>query len=484
MQKLLAVLLLLVPFIGLVLLLSANRAGRDGSGTRALSARAKVRWGKAAGLLQESHVEGGGGGETTTTKNAFVQLGSGGKWEGKETRYLRGIPGYSMFENLYTTQGRFIAITSNASQLPPISEFLSDMSKGTPEDRFPVADETRWIVISPEQAMGVFSGRTAARLAGATFFFNDGPGPDGFLAHYFHFVAEVFAGAWRVLAGAPSLIKAGSATGIAFPRRTILAKGRDWRDGPGLNAWFMATIAPTMAVEDSMQWNDRSRSENLFIFDEIVIVDRWASHRHNPTARSWNKMNGDVFRDLPAPPDWWVPVRKSMMKMVGIEDVDFKLKATVLYISRQAASKRRLSDESHEALVAALASLNTVDFHVAAMEGLSKKAQMELASKADVLIGVHGNGLTNEIWMKPGGAVLEIFDVGGFTRDYQILTEPLRHTYLPIWNDTVYDWTTDAPGFKFSENFTGTNLVVSASLVRELVLDLVKEGGKVDRNRK
>lgn len=94
MQKLLAVLLLLVPFIGLVLLLSANRAGRDGSGARALSARAKVRWGKAAGLLQESHVEGGGGGETTTTENAFVQLGSGGKWEGKETKYLRGIAGY------------------------------------------------------------------------------------------------------------------------------------------------------------------------------------------------------------------------------------------------------------------------------------------------------------------------------------------------------------------------------------------------------
>lgn len=41
------------------------------------------------------------------------------------------------------------------------------------------------------------------------------------------------------------------------------------------------------------------------------------------------------------------------------------------------------------------------------MEKLSKKDQMELISKTDVLIGVHGNGLTNEIWMKPGGAVLE-----------------------------------------------------------------------------
>ena len=217
---------------------------------------------------------------------------------------------------------------------------------------------------------------------------------------------------------------------------------------------------------------------------------------------------------------------------------------------------------------------------------------MELVSKTDVLIGVHGNGLTNEIWMKPGGAVLEselsspsrstaqttrradfflplfssvtllaVFDIGGFTRDYQIvrtllisvdfpsnqrqkttrrtfpfpilrlislsfqqLTEPLHHIYLPIWNDTVYDWAADAPGalpisslphislpfpllspaassvvysadfslshflffplgFKLSDHFAGTNLVVSANLVRDLVVDLVKEGGKVDRNR-
>lgn len=41
------------------------------------------------------------------------------------------------------------------------------------------------------------------------------------------------------------------------------------------------------------------------------------------------------------------------------------------------------------------------------MELMSKRDQMRLVSQADVVIGVHGNGLTNEIWMKPGGAVIE-----------------------------------------------------------------------------
>lgn len=73
---------------------------------------------------------------------------------------------------------------------------------------------------------------------------------------------------------------------------------------------------------------------------------------------------------------------------------------------RQGASKRRLTEASHEALVKAIETLD-VDLHVAQMERLSKKDQMELVSKADVVLGVHGNGLTNEIWMKPGGAVIE-----------------------------------------------------------------------------
>lgn len=54
----------------------------------------------------------------------------------------------------------------------------------------------------------------------------------GVLTFSSHFAAEIFAGAMRVLAGAPELIKAGSAIWMDFPRRTILAKGEDWRDEP------------------------------------------------------------------------------------------------------------------------------------------------------------------------------------------------------------------------------------------------------------
>lgn len=62
------------------------------------------------------------------------------------------------------------------------------------------------------------------------------------------------------------------------------------------------------------------------------------------------------------------------------------------------------------------------------------------------------------------------------------LTEPLNHVYYPIWNDKVYDWAADVPGFKLSDNFQGTDLEVSASLVKGLIANLLEQK-LVDPNR-
>jgi hypothetical protein len=97
------------------------------------------------------------------------------------------------------------------------------------------------------------------------------------LGHYFHLVAEMLAGAWRVLAAAPELIAKGSAIGMSFPRRMIFARADDWRDHAcvapppcflhpnlirlihsrphsGLNAWLLATVFPSAAIEETSQW--------------------------------------------------------------------------------------------------------------------------------------------------------------------------------------------------------------------------------------
>lgn len=95
-----------------------------------------------------------------------------------------------------------------------------------------------------------------------------------------HFVAEAFAGAWRVYTSSPLALLRNSVTDIVFPSRIMLPRGDDWRDIranlntyvsaspcntfvraalagaeiPIIRRWFLNTILPNTAVEDIYQW--------------------------------------------------------------------------------------------------------------------------------------------------------------------------------------------------------------------------------------
>ena len=54
-----------------------------------------------------------------------------------------------------------------------------------------------------------------------------------------------------------------------------------------------------------------------------------------------------------------------------------------------------------------------------------------------VMMGVHGNGLTALVWMKvtPRSTVLEFFYPGGFARDYEYTTRALGMVHYGFWGD-------------------------------------------------
>lgn len=94
-------------------------------------------------------------------------------------------------------------------------------------------------------------------------------------------------------------------------------------------------------------------------------------------------MNADVYDGVPAPADWWDPIRSQVMYALDIPDAPianrrtsplslstltlslwvkveglmFDLvgsKAVVTYVDRQSVSKRRISEATHESLMQAL----------------------------------------------------------------------------------------------------------------------------------
>lgn len=63
---------------------------------------------------------------------------------------------------------------------------------------------------------------------------------------------------------------------------------------------------------------------------------------------------------------------------------------------------------------------------------LPVREQIKVFSSASVIIGLHGGGLTNLVWMSGMGTVVEIFNHSYRTSDYENLCHELNHRYLGI----------------------------------------------------
>ena len=74
-----------------------------------------------------------------------------------------------------------------------------------------------------------------------------------------------------------------------------------------------------------------------------------------------------------------------------------------LYISRGRAAKRRIANEEEVVEV-----LRRFDFRVVLAEDYTFEEQVELASRARLLVSNHGAGLTNMLFLRDGGRVLEL----------------------------------------------------------------------------
>ena len=73
------------------------------------------------------------------------------------------------------------------------------------------------------------------------------------------------------------------------------------------------------------------------------------------------------------------------------------------------------------------------------MEDIDKAEQVQLLSKATILLGVHGTGLSGQLWLNPSPrtTVIEIYYPGGFLYDYEYTARSLGHKHYGVWNDKL-----------------------------------------------
>jgi hypothetical protein len=179
--------------------------------------------------------------------------------------------------------------------------------------------------------------------------------------------------------------------------------------GVNHNEWVVNRIFKNATVVHYPEYTpgalvvDREDGPRPYPFDKL-----WGRH-----IRRWDPWEWSRFLDLPATQEK-LPV--------------------VTYISRQ-NSNRRLADADHESIVKCLNGVDGIIFQEIVMENYSFEQQVQYMNETDLLLGVHGNGLTHAAFMKPHRAVCEIYPPGvTFQWDYCTLSKMMGHEYLCIFN--------------------------------------------------
>ncbi|KAG8862400.1 hypothetical protein FRB96_001470 [Tulasnella sp. 330] len=399
------------------------------------------------------------------------------------TKLIRHAPGWTMFENLYMSNGTLYIVTSEPLEWPALRYMISVpmIALNNPESiraREPTPNLLSFI--SPREAESRWGDRVW-EVKDWTFMITD---PPQFLQHYYHFVAETFLGLWRMYSSMDPSIDAQGSTNLPMPGRIIApyCSEEEWQDfevAP-FNQWFLRGIFPSLGLESARDWKARvsmtssggASKMKAFRFSNIILSDRSAAFRGEECPGKTDRIVSEAYLATKGLSSrwWWEPIRRSVLRYSGVqkdimdrsaiwdgkwrggldveggeEDLEAvelavrNIPIVVSYIVR--TNRRMLRPEDHQSLLVSLTDLCTSKgwtFNVVHAEHMTREEQIQMAANTTIMLGVHGNGLTHLVWMPstPLSTVIEMFYPGGFAMDYEWTARALGHRHYGIQNDT------------------------------------------------
>ncbi|KAJ2934586.1 hypothetical protein H1R20_g2505, partial [Candolleomyces eurysporus] len=349
------------------------------------------------------------------------------------------------------------------------------------EERLPTDREIR--VINTQEARRLF-GTGAQLIDGFNLFIND---PSQYITHYYHWSAELWFGFWRAYSSLDPFITSNGNTTLPALRRIIFnhVDNAHWRDYASMNEWVVRASFPSLTMEFKDDWIDRAQMARPFVFDRVLLADRSAAmlalnyRRYQRTAASAFGLPGSV--------NWWMPIRNNVIQFAGLEPKiggGTSSKPVITYISRQSWGRRMLRPQDHEKLVRKLRELEEqygYEVNIVSPEKMSRVEQIQLAARTTIMMGVHGNGLTSLIWMKPNprSTVMEFFYPQGFAHDYEYTTRALGMVHYGFWNDEYF--TSPAlPLPQYVDGFQGNDIPIDADVVARLCVERLSLVSELD----
>ncbi|KAI0819451.1 hypothetical protein BC628DRAFT_1332737 [Trametes gibbosa] len=395
-----------------------------------------------------------------------------------ETKIVAHVPGWTIFDRLYVLNGTIYIVSDSPDDIPERKYMISTAAfiENGPEAearRVPTDKEMR--IISSDEARRLF-GSEAERLDGVSWLAND---PKQFITHYYHWSAELFFGFWRTYSSLDPIIPPSGETSLPAPRRFIFSNldAANWRDYAAMNQWVLRSSFPSISTEFMDDWKDRAALGRAFVFDRVVLGDRAAAMNGEMYLRT-QRTAANAF-SLPGSVNWWTTIRNNVVGFSSLDEnagamsvAGVPTKPVITYISRQGWNRRMLIQADHERLVSELYRLRDTygyEVNVVEMDKLTRIEQFRLAARTTIMLGVHGNGLTALLWMRPTprSTVMEFFFPGGFAHDYEYTTRALGMVHYGFWGDRYFT-RPDVPPVAYPEGFQGNSIPLDGALVAEL----------------
>ncbi|WVF65821.1 hypothetical protein IAT40_000558 [Kwoniella sp. CBS 6097] len=253
--------------------------------------------------------------------------------------------------------------------------------------------------------------------------------------------------------------------------RIIFAWDRSWTGRNGMTPVIADAIFSKDNVIAPDMWDDITREKQWIYFERgLLIIDRRSAERYAPWSYIWRKPAYQVYDLISSVnPGFFEPIRARFLGRWGLPDlkrtsrrqlpastdiiepkagagIKRRSHVKIVCVNRQ-NSNRRFNQVVHRHLVDGLHYLesrmpkvgNGVVLEIAetVLEGIPHKKQFAIFADADINLGIHGNGLTHEVWMPMGGTLIEILPPRTFVNHFPPISKQLGHGHI-IWrNDTI-----------------------------------------------
>eukprot|EP00802_Teleaulax_amphioxeia_P001865 Tamp_01867.p1 GENE.Tamp_01867~~Tamp_01867.p1 ORF type:complete len:1322 (+),score=37.69 Tamp_01867:148-4113(+) len=327
--------------------------------------------------------------------------GAESTWHLQPTRQLQLASGYTFWQNMYLVNRSFIfvqgphpldmtawAIMSESESLRrwgDPSRYASPQMRGFTSKIVEPNHMTEWnwtapIAVEPAIMITDFIPK--------------------FTPHLYHML-ENLVGIWATsrafMVNASS--HANEPTWLLLPQNTRSELAESTRE-------LILLMFPGIRVLDQIDFR-RCSPRQLFSFSKMVASDRSAADHGGV-----NQMITGISSRLP---QFMPSMVSTVLRNAGLPLEQTASDAiTITFVDRQGSHNRRLGREHSKNLLWLLGTTDPrIRVHWTRFELLSLREQIVKAADTDVLVGVHGNGLSHVLWIRKPGALVEILPGSG-----------------------------------------------------------------------